>query len=92
MIRILVINLECPLTDSDISIEKNGPNLKAILETITGIKALNPSVVGLANNHIMDFGEKGLLGTLNILSQNQIPYIGVGKNQEEASISIHIVE
>jgi len=89
---IVSINLECPLTVSDTPIEKCGPNLRALPETLKGIKALNPSVVGLANNHIMDFGEKGLSDTVSLLSCNGIPYIGVGNSLEEAVKSIHIVE
>jgi len=41
-------------------------------------------VVSIANNHIMDYGEKGLLDTLEILSRNNIRYVGAGKNVSEA--------
>ena len=85
-------NLECPLTTSDTPIAKCGPNLRALPETIKGIKALSPSVIGLANNHIMDYGENGLSDTLSLLSDNDIPYVGVGKNLKESAQSIHIVE
>lgn len=91
-VDIVSVNLECPLTVSDTPIEKCGPNLRALPETLKGIKALNPSVVGLANNHIMDFGEKGLSDTVSLLSCNGIPYVGVGNSLEEAVKSIHIVE
>ncbi len=86
------VNLECPLTTSDTPIAKCGPNLRALPETIKGIKALNPTVIGLANNHILDYGEKGLLDTLSLLSDYDIPYVGVGKNLKDAAQSIHIVE
>lgn len=86
------LNLECPLTTSDTPIEKNGPNLRALPETINGIKALNPTVVGLSNNHILDYGEKGLSDTLSLLSENGIPFVGVGNNLSEAVQSIHVVE
>jgi len=85
------INLECPLTNSTQPLEKRGPNLKAVPETIRGIKALNPSVVGLANNHIMDFGETGLSDTIEVLEQEGLAYVGVGKNVQDAAQSIHIV-
>jgi len=86
------VNLECPLTTNDTPIAKCGPNLRALPETIKGIKALNPTVIGLANNHILDYGEKGLLDTLSLLSDNDIPYVGVGKNLKDAAQSIHVVE
>lgn len=89
---IVSVNLECPLTVSDTPIEKCGPNLRALPETLKGIKALNSSVVGLANNHIMDFGEEGLAATLKLLEKHNLPFVGVGSNLEEASKSLHIIE
>ncbi len=41
-------------------------------------------VVSIANNHIMDYGESGLLDTLKILSESGIKYVGAGKNIAEA--------
>nr|WP_319520912.1 CapA family protein [uncultured Sphaerochaeta sp.] len=86
------VNLECPLTTSEVPIDKNGPNLQALPETINGIKALNPTVVGLANNHILDYGEKGLEDTLSLLENYEISYVGVGNNLEEVARSVHVVE
>ncbi len=86
------INLECPITTCDNPIEKNGPNLKTHPETMKAIKKLNPSVIGLANNHILDYGKEGLIETCSLLTRNCIPYIGVGNTIREAELSIHIFE
>jgi poly-gamma-glutamate synthesis protein (capsule biosynthesis protein) len=83
---IRILNLECPLTDADFPIEKVGPNLKALPACIAGIQALHPSLVGLANNHIMDYGVKGLLETQKILQDENLSYIGAGINIEEAAL------
>jgi len=80
-----IFNLEVPLTDIEDPIEKCGPNLIAPTSTIKGIRALNPSLVTLANNHIMDQGIQGLKSTLDILRNSEIPYVGVGDNLTEAS-------
>lgn len=48
------------------------------------LKELNFSIFSLANNHLLDFGQKGLLNTLKILAENQIQYIGAGENYQEA--------
>lgn len=79
-----IFNLEVPLTDTKSPIDKCGPNLIAPLETIKGIKGLKPNLVTLANNHIMDQGEQGLLSTQEALDANSISYVGVGKNLNEA--------
>jgi poly-gamma-glutamate capsule biosynthesis protein CapA/YwtB (metallophosphatase superfamily) len=80
-----IFNLEVPLTDKEEPIEKWGPNLIAPTRTINGIKALNPSLITLANNHILDHGEQGLNTTIDLLNENNIPYVGAGENISEAS-------
>lgn len=39
----------------------------------------------LANNHVYDYGEEGLLDTLQTFRDAGLPYIGAGENLEEAS-------
>ena len=75
-----ILNLECPLTNNLNSISKNGALLKANPESIVGIKSLNPNLMLLANNHIMDYGHTGLLDTIDILNKNKIPYTGIIDN------------
>lgn len=80
-----IFNLERPLTDADSPILKWGPCLSAPSQTIEAIKKMNVTLFTLANNHIMDHGEKGLEDTCMLLSQNNIKYVGVGKNIREVS-------
>lgn len=80
-----IFNLETPLTDRTDPIVKSGPHLMAPTSTIKGIKALNPSVVSLANNHILDHGAQGLLSTTSLLKDHGIPFVGVGEDLSQAS-------
>ena len=80
-----IFNLEVPLTDRETPIAKCGPNLIAPTSTINGIKALNPSLITLANNHILDQGRSGLKSTTDILNKHGIPFVGIGDNLFEAS-------
>lgn len=82
---IRIFNLETPLADLEHPIDKCGPNLIAPTSTIKGIKGLDPTVVTLANNHIMDHGIEGFNSTKEVLIQNGIPYVGAGDNLSEAS-------
>jgi poly-gamma-glutamate capsule biosynthesis protein CapA/YwtB (metallophosphatase superfamily) len=75
-----IFNLEVPLTDIKNPIRKDGPNLIAPVLTINGIKLLNPTILGLANNHIMDQDEQGLYQTIEQLSKHEINYVGAGKD------------
>ncbi len=80
-----VVNLEAPLTNSKTKQLKEGPNLVGKPDSIFGIKEIGFNVVNLANNHILDMTEKGLLDTLDSCSKNNIMTVGAGKNIDEAS-------
>lgn len=82
---IRIYNLEAPLTNKRIPIDKAGPALIASEESVAGIKALRADVLGLANNHILDQGEQGLFDTIRLLQENEIAFVGAGKNVIEAS-------
>jgi poly-gamma-glutamate capsule biosynthesis protein CapA/YwtB (metallophosphatase superfamily) len=75
-----IFNLEVPLSDIKNPIRKDGPNLIAPVLTINGIKLLNPTILGLANNHILDQDEQGLYQTIEQLSKHEINYVGAGKD------------
>ncbi len=79
-----IFNLEVPLTDKEAQLPKWGPNLIAPTSTIKGIKSLNPSLIVLANNHILDQGKQGFQSTRDALCSNGIPYVGAGNNLAEA--------
>lgn len=76
-----VFNLECPLTDSSHPIRKSGPNLRAKEGCMAGIRALGVTTLNLANNHIMDFGEEGLIKTLALCQEHHLGVFGVGRNR-----------
>lgn len=83
-----IFNLEVPLTNKENPISKDGPNLISPISTINGIKSLNPSVLCLGNNHIMDHGEQGLFQTQEQLSKFGILSIGAGRNIAEAATPV----
>ena len=72
-----MFNLECPLGENYKPIHKNGPNLIASSKAIVGIKSLNPNLVFLANNHILDYGTEALENTLYLLNKEKINYTGI---------------
>lgn len=81
-----IFNLEVPLTDVCSPIDKCGPNLIVPTSTINGYKSIGVDFVTLANNHIMDQGEQGLLSTCDLLRKNNIAYCGVGDNLNLAKV------
>jgi len=82
-----IINLESPLTDAgeEHQISKSGPFLKASPSTIGVLNLLRVNLVTLANNHIYDYGDKGLSDTLNLCKNHNISTVGAGSNISQAS-------
>lgn len=79
-----VFNLETPLTDIISPINKCGPTLHAPTSSVLGIKKLDINLFTLANNHIMDQGNAGLVSTIKLLDDNKINHLGAGENIEQA--------
>lgn len=65
--------------------------LKADAEqTLAEFKNIHLNHVVLANNHLKDYGDRGLAYTLQQFDQANISYIGAGTNQKEAHSYIEI--
>lgn len=79
-----VINLENPLLDGGNPIHKSGPPLKGSPEDIVFLKEGGFNCACLANNHIGDYGDEGVISTLKVLEENGIGHMGAGRNIEEA--------
>ena len=67
-----VFNLECPLVNADSPIQKCGPNIRADVSTVNGLKSIGVDLLTLANNHIMDHGNAGLESTIKALEKEKI--------------------
>src|SRR5690625_2466004 len=81
-----IVNLEAPVTTSNTKINKTGPNIKSHRESTKNVlKALEVNVVTLANNHVLDYDEQGVIDTLEFCRENEIQTVGAGKNLKEAS-------
>lgn len=85
------LNLETPLCIKGKPIKKTGPNLKAHPDCIKAVKDTGFKVVGLANNHIMDFGNEGLEETIRSCKSIGLTVCGAGKNWKQAQ-QIPIIE
>ncbi|MBQ4517616.1 MAG: CapA family protein [Clostridia bacterium] len=86
-----IVNLECALTDSEEGIKKCGPCLKGPISTAMTLKKAGVTDCTLSNNHIFDFGKKGLFDTLRALDDCGILWTGIGENYE-ASRKNHLIE
>ncbi len=86
-----IINLESPFKiDSDLPIDKYGPNIGCTPKTVNALRYANIDAVTLANNHVLDYGENALKRTVDICKENGIKTVGVGRNLKGASLPLII--
>lgn len=80
-----IINLETALTHSAAIVPKVF-NFKADPYKADALVKASIHIANLANNHILDYSEEGLLETLSTLDQVEIKHTGAGRNIAEASL------
>ena len=90
----VIANLETPLTLKKHTLVCKGVYLKSSPESVSILKNLNITHVNLANNHIFDYGKKGMADTLKCLNANNIKYVGIGNNpclieKDEEKVSLN---
>ena len=78
-----IINLETSITKSNDYADK-GINYRMHPDNIPCLTSAKIDCCVLANNHVLDWGEKGLLETLGALEQVNIQTTGAGRNDSEA--------
>ena len=78
-----VANLEAPFIKSHMK-PRRGKGLHQLTDVIDSLNRLNIKAVSLANNHMMDFGEEGLLNTIEHLEKNGIRCFGAGGDSSES--------
>ena len=80
---IMVINSEFTISDRGEKIPKLY-NFKASPKRIPIYNEMGADLLTLANNHVYDYGKEAFYDMLDSLNEYKIPYIGAGKNIDEA--------
>ncbi len=57
---------------------------------VENLKTMGVDIVGLANNHVYDYGKEALLDTFATLEGANIPYVGAGRTLSEASAPVYM--
>ena len=78
-----MVNLENPITTHGVKTKKKS-NFKMNQRYLKLLTIAGIDVVSLANNHIYDYGGRGLLDTIHFLDSIGIKHVGAGKNLQEA--------
>ncbi|MBQ6746778.1 MAG: CapA family protein [Bacteroidaceae bacterium] len=78
----VIINLECPLTDTATPINKHFV-FRGEPQWAKGLRAAGITHAAMANNHTYDQGRQGLLSTYNHLKEAGIEPLGYGNSKSE---------
>lgn len=79
-----IVNLETSVTSSD-DRDSKSINYRMNPANIACLLAADIDCCVLANNHVLDWGQRGLLETLHTLERSGLRYVGAGRNRETAS-------
>jgi len=84
---LVIANLECAITSHPFRWTRTPKvfHFRAPPGAVRVLQAARVRLVSLANNHILDFQEQGLLDTLDYLDRAGIAHAGAGRNLEEAA-------
>lgn len=88
---IFMLNNEFPYSDRGTPTEGKQFTFRAKPESAGILKEMGVDIVSLANNHAYDYGETALLDTLSTLEEAGIPYIGAGRDLEQASAPLYFI-
>ena len=81
----VMINLETPLTERGKPILKTGKNFRRSPKYAEILKNAGVDCVCLANNHIRDYGNEGVLDTIRFCKEAGLDAVGAGFNSEDAA-------
>jgi poly-gamma-glutamate synthesis protein (capsule biosynthesis protein) len=79
-----VVNLETSVTRSDDFAAGKGVHYRMNPGNLPCLAAARPDACALANNHVLDFGYRGLEETLDALSGAGLRAVGAGRDVDEA--------
>jgi poly-gamma-glutamate synthesis protein (capsule biosynthesis protein) len=79
-----VINLETTVTGSNRFAPEKALHYRMNPQNLRCLTVARPDACALANNHVMDFGHRGLVDTLDALSGAGLRAVGAGRNASEA--------
>lgn len=85
------VNHEYTISDRGAPLEGKYYTFRAKPERMSILKEMGTDIVSLANNHVYDYGAEALYDTADLLEEAGIPYVGGGRNIEEAKRPIYMI-
>ena len=88
---IMMLNNEFAYSGRGTPTEDKQFTFRARPETVAYLTDMGVDLVSLANNHAYDYGPTALEDTLDTLRETGIPYVGAGRNIDEARKPVYFI-
>ena len=88
---IMMLNNEFPYSDGGTPTEGKQYTFRAATERVHYLDDMGVDIVSIANNHAYDYGQQAFLDTLDTLEKDEMPYVGGGRNIDEASRPVYFI-
>lgn len=88
---VFLLNHEYCISDRGEPLEGKYYTFRADPKRMKLIEEMGTDIVSLANNHVYDYGPDAFADTVDLLDQAKIPYVGGGRNIEEAKQPVYFV-
>ena len=88
---VFMLNNEFPYSNRGTPTEGKQFTFRANPQHVGMLQELGVDVVSLANNHAYDYGNDALLDTFDTLESAGIPYVGAGRNLDEALKPVYFI-
>lgn len=79
-----MVNLETAITDRGEPAEGKAYHFRSPALSFQALKAAGVDLVGMANNHALDYGPVGMADTFDAIAASGMPVLGIGHNAAEA--------
>lgn len=90
-VDVMVVNNEFPYTERGSKLPNKQFNFHADYDTAFYLNDMGADVAIIANNHVYDYGEEGLLDTIDTLNNVGVHPVGAGRNLEEAVQPVYYI-
>lgn len=88
---IMIANNEFTVSNRGEKMSNKHYTFRASPDRLRIYEEMGVDLVTLANNHVYDFGKDAFIDTLNSLKEYQIPYVGAGRDLEEAKQAYYFI-
>ncbi len=88
---ILTVNNETPYSTRGSALKNKAYTFRTNPGYAYNLLLMGVDVVGLANNHLWDYGEEALLDTLDTIKALNLPISGAGENLDEACEPVYFI-